>query len=128
MKTTYSDGYLDRKYSPAEKHVFLQQRRKELERRAGVPFSVDSLQGHQRFLPALDSRTTQTTLDRSIVDAVSAVLPVGVAEYRTFLGIQEDTRLSLPDIMAASLTLIREGRASVAVNRMGAATFIRGQK
>ena len=84
----------------------------ELEEKTGVSWSNWDAHGKIIFSPCLDKVISNSTDADILFDAVGR-------SYKSFLMLSEESGMSLPDVMAASLHLIKVGLAIPTVDRMG---------
>ena len=124
MKASWSIAYLDRIMSPSEQHTWRIRMAQSLKSETGVPWSHYHANGKIIFRPYLDFTTVIP--DSTYADRIMSISPsdsfIGLI---TFTQIAEETRLALPLIMSASLWLIKSGKVSPHVDRMGRVTFLK---
>lgn len=130
MKTWWSQSYLDSKMSPSQQHAWRQQKAKDLQGETGVPWSHSSQNGKVVFRPVLDAKNVVPNFSEELTDRVvegweSATAGNSIMGIAAFDKISLFSGLSLPEVMAGALALVRNGRAEIHVDRMGRATFLK---
>lgn len=123
LKTSWSLGYLNGKFSGRELHKWRVSKAEEYKEMTGVPWSHYHSSGKIRFVPHVDFKDVDPIRDdvlrSKVMDAIdkAATPEVGLIE------ISVGTELDLQTVSAVVAGLTKDGKLRPVVNRMGEASW-----
>lgn len=129
MKTRWSTDSLYKRYGARGASEWVAAKRRALEARHAVPWTTYQAHGKQVFFPYLAGDTVPDECAARVdllAERIRACMPSPFESfYVTFLQLHEKTGWNLRTIMSGAKALLRDGRATVTVGRMGRAVAIR---
>lgn len=121
MKTAWSTDYLNSKMGRREQGEWCSRKRAEFEAKTGVEWSSFYAHGKMIFNPVLDMRNVAEITDAPLVETFIAAYKAArdFSRYAGFKRIYENSGLTYPEVMGIAKGLVKDGRATCGVDRMG---------